>query len=99
MLKKGDYVRLLIAPNTRIGTIEGSKTEAGEVLYLFRQDKRVLEEQDTPDCYVLERKLAVSQRPADAEIDILNRLQSSLTSQPAPARTSPSNERSTREIS
>jgi hypothetical protein len=37
MLKKGDYVRLLIAPNTRIGTIEESKTEAGEVLYLFRQ--------------------------------------------------------------
>lgn len=37
MLKKGDYVRMLIAPNTRIGTIEGSKTEGGLVRYLFRQ--------------------------------------------------------------
>jgi hypothetical protein len=97
VLKKGDYVRLLIAPNTRIGTIEGSKTEAGRVLYLFRQDKRVLEEQQPADCYVLERELAVSQRPSDAEIDILNRLQPSLTLRPAPARASPSNERSTTE--
>lgn len=99
MIKKGDYVRLLIAPNTRIGTIEGSKTEAGEALYLFRQDNRVLEEQDTADCYVLGKELAVSQRPADAEIDILNRLRQSLTLRPAPARASLSNERSTREIS
>lgn len=85
MLKKGDYVRLLIAPNTRIGTIEGSKTEDGRLLYLFRQDKRVREEKETADCYVLESELAVSQRPADAEIDIINRLRPSLTSRSAPA--------------
>lgn len=72
MFNQGDYVRLLIAPNTRIGTIEGSKTDRGRLLYLFRQDKRVLGERDTPDFYLLESEIEVCERPSDEEVAAIN---------------------------
>jgi hypothetical protein len=64
VFNNGDYVRLLIAPNTRIGTIEGNKTERGRLHYLFRQDKRVSGEKDTPDFYLLESELEACE-PSD----------------------------------
>jgi len=74
MFNKGDYVRLRRAPNTRVGTIEGSKTERGQVQYLFRQDKRVVTEKDTPDFYMPEGELERCARPTDPEIETINRL-------------------------
>jgi len=69
VFNKGDYVRALIALNTRIGTIEDSKTDKGLVLYLFRQDKRVVGDQDTPDFYPLESELEACKRPPDTEVE------------------------------
>jgi hypothetical protein len=43
VLSKGDYVRMKMAPATRLGTIEGIKRERGQVRYHFRQDHRFLE--------------------------------------------------------
>jgi hypothetical protein len=33
---RGDYVRMKLSPNTRMGTVEDSKLERGHVEYLFR---------------------------------------------------------------
>ena len=43
MLAKGDYVRLKMAPATRMGTIENIKIERSKVRYQFRQDRRFRE--------------------------------------------------------
>ena len=74
IFNNGDYVRLRTAPNTRMGTIEGSKLERGWLQYLFRQDKRILGEQDAPDFYQLESELEACERPNDAEVQSINRL-------------------------
>jgi hypothetical protein len=73
VFNNGDYVRLLIAPNTRIGTIEGSKTGRGRLHYLFRQDKRVSGEKDTPDFYLLESELEACEPPTETEVAAMNR--------------------------
>jgi hypothetical protein len=74
MFNKGDYVRHRMAPNTRLGTIEGSRIERGYQEYLFRQDKRFTFDHDTPDFYVLESEIEACQRPTDAEVEAINRL-------------------------
>jgi hypothetical protein len=74
MFKSGDYVRLKIAPNTRIGTIEGSKIEKSYTQYLFRQDKRVTSEANTPDFYVFDDEIERCARSTDVQIQRINRL-------------------------
>lgn len=73
MFNNGDYVRHLMAPNTRLGTIVGSRIERGYQQYLFRQDKRFTFDPDTPDFYVLESEIEACPRPTDAEVEATNR--------------------------
>jgi hypothetical protein len=63
---KGDYVRMKLSPNTRMGTVEADKLEHGHVQYLFRSDPRFSHR--LPDVYLTEEELEHFQRPSDAEI-------------------------------
>jgi hypothetical protein len=63
---KGDYVRMKLSPNTRMGTVEDNKLERGHVEYLFRSDPRF--SQHLPDVYLTEDELEHTQRPSDIEI-------------------------------
>jgi hypothetical protein len=63
---KGDYVRMKLSPNTRMGTVEGTKLERGQVQYLFRSDPRF--SHGLPDVYLMDDELEHSQRPSDEEI-------------------------------
>ena len=72
MFNKGDYVRHLMAPNTRLGTIEGSKVERDRVHYLFRTDPRFYD--PLPDFYVLEGEIELCQRPNDEHVRQINDL-------------------------
>jgi hypothetical protein len=63
---KGDYVRMKLSPNTRMGTIEDSKFERGHVEYLFRSDPRF--SRRLPDVYLTEDETEHLQRPSDTEI-------------------------------
>ncbi len=72
---KGQYVRLVLAPNTRQGTIEGITAEGGKVEYHFRQDPRFCE--PTPgkfEAYLPEGELEPCQRPSDEEVNTINDL-------------------------
>jgi predicted nucleic acid-binding protein len=71
MLKKGDYVRMKAAPQTRMGTIEGSRTTAlGNIECLFRLDPRYSEE--LPDFYLAEDLLEQCPRGRDEDITAIN---------------------------
>jgi len=67
---KGDYVRMKVAPNARMGTVEDSKLEQGEVLVLFRLDPRFSEK--VPDFYLREEDLQHCERPSDAQVKTIN---------------------------
>jgi len=63
---KGDYVRMKLSPNTRMGTVEDNKLEHGQVQYLFHSDPRFSHR--LPDVYLMEDELEHAQRPSDAEM-------------------------------
>jgi hypothetical protein len=63
---KGDYVRMKLSPNTRMGTVEENRLEGRRVEYLFRSDPRF--SQRLPDVYLTEDELEHSQRPSDTQI-------------------------------
>ena len=74
MLQNGDYVRMLIAPDTRMGTIEGSDLDArGRQHYIFRQDPR---SQGIPisDSYLFEQEVEIWPRPGDEHVRAINQL-------------------------
>jgi hypothetical protein len=72
MLEKGSYVRSVMAPS-RMGTIEEvSIDEEGETQFTFHLDERF--KVDFPDVYFREGELEECLRPADAQVEQLNRL-------------------------
>jgi hypothetical protein len=69
---KGQYVRLLLAPNTRKGTIIDVKTEHSRLQYLFHHDPRF--DDRTPDFWAEEGDFEPCERPTDAEVTAINKL-------------------------
>ena len=55
--EKGTYVRLRVAPQTRMGTIEGHRMRNGKIEYLFLQDPRLNETGPVFEVYFLEEEL------------------------------------------
>ena len=76
MLAKGDYVRMKMAPATRLGTIEDIKKERGQLRYHFRQDHRFLEALPGVvfEAWVPEYVLESCAPPSDHYVNTLNRL-------------------------
>lgn len=75
-LENGQYVRMRIAPDTRIGTIEGSEVQRGRTMYIFRQDPRLKEAVPGPpvEIFVAEEEVEPCKRPTDDYWDKVNRL-------------------------
>ena len=71
---KGDYVRMPIAPDTRMGTIEGHKIERGVTSYVFRQDPRLKEVGPAVEIWVSEDEVEACARPTDAYWNTVNEL-------------------------
>jgi hypothetical protein len=73
MYKKGDYVRMVIAPSTRMGTIVGVRTnERGMVEYTFRTDRRIGD--PMPDIFVFEDEIQLCETPSDSHVAAINAL-------------------------
>lgn len=70
MLRDGAYVRLKDAPNTRMGTISGMKSEAGKLRFIFHHDPRFLN--TIPDVYVFDYDVEECERPTDAQVRWIN---------------------------
>jgi hypothetical protein len=76
LFREGDYVRLKLAPETRMGTIESIKEERGRVQYLFLQDSRL--DEAVPgsvfDAYVSEDEVELCTKPSDEYWKAINAL-------------------------
>ena len=68
----GQYVRLILAPKTRKGTIIDTKTEHGHTEYLFHHDERF--DDRVPDFWAEESDFEACARPTDAEVATINML-------------------------
>jgi hypothetical protein len=66
------YVRLVLAPNTRKGTITDTKIEHGHIEYLFHHDERF--DNRLPDFWAMEGDFEPCDRPTDEEVDRINML-------------------------
>ena len=65
---------MLIAPDTRMGTIEGSDLDAkGRQRYIFRQDPR-FKGIPIPDFYLFEEEVEIWPRPSDEHVRAINQL-------------------------
>jgi hypothetical protein len=73
-LSKGDYVRLKIAPETRMGTIEDIKIERGRLVYHFRQDERFREAGPLFEAWIPDMELEPCARPSDQHVSAINKL-------------------------
>lgn len=73
MLREGSYVRLVLAPNTRKGTItEVVLGDDGKTQFKFHHDERF---RDTlPDIYRPEYDFEECDRPSDDEVELINKL-------------------------
>src|SRR5208282_3577722 len=76
LFREGNYVRLKLAPKTRMGTIESIKEERGRVQYLFLQDSRL--DEAVPgsvfDAYVSEDEIELCTKPSDEYWKAMNAL-------------------------
>ena len=77
-LADGQYVRIKMAPYTRMGTIEGCEERRGRTFYVFRQDPRLKEA--VPgfvfEALLLEDELEPCERPSDDYWNTVNHLYS-----------------------
>jgi len=72
MLRDGVYVRLKVAPNTRMGTISDATEEAGKVRFIFHHDPRFLNL--IPDMCVFDYDIEECERLTDAEVEAISRM-------------------------
>jgi hypothetical protein len=69
----GEYVRLILAPSTRMGTLGDAIVEHGHLQYLFQPDGRfrVL---PVPAFYIYEGDFETCERPTDAAVEAINKI-------------------------
>jgi hypothetical protein len=73
MFEIRDYVRLKMAPRTRMGTIQDiRKSDEDSVEYLFRQDTRLDPAAQMKDTWLLEDDLEYASLPSDKQIAQIN---------------------------
>lgn len=66
----GQYVRIVAAPNTRIGTIQGARFDRDHISFLFHQDPRIVSK--LPDIWIQESELEDCMRPTDEQVHLIN---------------------------
>lgn len=68
----GQYVRIVVAPNTRMGTIEAVHFHEDHVSFLFHQDSRIAFR--LPDIWLRDFEFEECKRPTDEQITRINDL-------------------------
>ena len=68
----GQCVRMVAAPNTRIGTIKAARFDRDHASFLFHQDPRIFSV--LPDLWMQESELEECQRPTDGQIAMINNM-------------------------
>lgn len=66
----GQYVHMVVAPRTRIGTVEAACFDRGRIRFLFHQDSRL--EYKLPDVWLEESEVEECQRPSDEQVAEIN---------------------------
>jgi hypothetical protein len=66
----GQYVRMITAPRTRMGTIIAARFDGGRVTFLFHQDPRFADK--FPDAWLPNSELEECSRPRDEQIEVIN---------------------------
>jgi hypothetical protein len=66
----GKYVRMALAPKTRMGTIEDAHLDHGRVEYLFHHDQRFNDK--LPKFYIYEDDFEICERPSDEYVRTVN---------------------------
>ncbi len=66
----GRYVRMVVAPNTRIGTIEAARFDRDHASFLFHQDPRI--EFKLPDVWIRDTEVEECGRPTEEEVAKIN---------------------------
>ncbi len=68
----GQCIRMVAAPNTRIGTIKAARFERGHVSVLFHQDPRLV--YTLPDVWMQESEFEECIRPTDEQVAMINNI-------------------------
>ena len=68
----GQYVRMIVAPNTRIGTIKSARFNKDHVTLLFHQDPRLVFR--LPDVWLLGSEVEECKRPTDEQVERINQM-------------------------
>lgn len=67
----GQYVRMVVAPTTRMGTVKAARFERGQISFLFHQDSRL--DVIFPDIWLLESELEECAPPTDQQLAEINK--------------------------
>ena len=66
----GQYVCMVVAPNTRIGTIKAARFDKDHVSLLFHQDPRLVFR--LPDLWLLASEVEECNPPTDEQVERIN---------------------------
>jgi hypothetical protein len=68
----GRYVRMVVAPNTRFGTIEAARFDKDHASFLFHQDPRI--DYKIPDVWIHDTEIEECVRPTEEEVALINNM-------------------------
>jgi len=68
----GQYVRMVAAPNTRIGIIKAARFDRDHTSFLFHQDPRI--KFVFPDLWMRDSELEECRRPTDEQVAMINNM-------------------------
>lgn len=68
----GQYVRMVAAPNTKIGTIKAARFDRDHASFLFHQDPRLIFA--LADLWMRDSELEECRRPTDEQVAIINNM-------------------------
>jgi hypothetical protein len=66
------YVRMVVAPHTRIGTIKAVRFDNDQVSFLFHQDPRLAFR--FPDIWLQSSEVEECMRPTDEQVERINQM-------------------------
>lgn len=68
----GQYVRMVVAPDTRLGTIKAARFDKDHVRFLFHQDHRLVCR--FPDIWLQSSEVEECERPTDEQVERINEM-------------------------
>ena len=68
----GQYVRMVKAPNTRMGTVKAARFDKGQVSFLFQQDPRFAG--TFRDVWLVDSEVEECARPTDEQAAAINNI-------------------------